>query len=302
MTKLFIKKTFILLKTIEIKYIINQINVIIRDYLIHTSIVMRQPEINIAEKAAFKAGGVLLRLQKQVHSLHVVKKKENDFASIADQAAEQAIVEVISKAHPEHAILGEEGGLKGNPDSDHVWIIDPLDGTTNFLHGIPHYCVSIALEINGVIEHGLIHDPIRDETFYASKGHGAFINDTRLRIDQKANLSGAIIATGFPFRRRDVFNRYMLQFKTIFKAVGDVRRAGSAALDLAYVAAGRVDGFWEMGLEKWDMAAGALIVSEAGGDCMDFKLKKDYLKSGNIIAGNLKIIAALQNKIKSSGA
>ena len=263
---------------------------------------MRQPEINIAEKAAFKAGGVLLRLQKQVHSLHVVKKKENDFASIADKAAEEAIIEVISKAHPEHAILGEEGGLIGNQDADHIWIVDPLDGTTNFLHGIPHYCVSIALEVKGVIQHALIHDPVRDETFYASKGYGAYLNETRLRLDFYARLNESVIATGFPFRKREVFNQYMLQFKSIFKTVGDIRRAGSAALDLAYVAAGRVDGFWEMGLEKWDMAAGALIVSEAGGDCKDFKLGKDYLNSGNIIAGNLKIIAALHNKIKSSGA
>ncbi len=261
---------------------------------------MRQPEINIAEKAAFTAGGVLLRLQKQVHTLHVVKKKENDFASIADKAAEQAIIETIAKLHPEHAVLGEESGLIGNQDADHIWIVDPLDGTTNYLHGIPHYCVSIALEVKGVIQHALIHDPVRDETFYASRGHGAYLNDSRLRVDQKATLKGSIIATGFPFRKREVFNRYMLQFKSIYKSVGDVRRAGSAALDLAYVAAGRVDGFWEMGLEKWDMAAGALIVQEAGGDCMDFKLKKDYLENGNIIAGNLNIIAAMQNKIKPS--
>ena len=261
---------------------------------------MRQPEINIAEKAAFKAGGVLLRLQKQVHSLHVVKKKENDFASLADKAAEEAIIEVISAAHPDHAVLGEECGLIGNKDADHIWIVDPLDGTSNFLHGIPHYCVSIALEIKGVIQHALIHDPVRDETFYASKGHGSYLNDMRLRIDQKTTLKGALIATGFPFRKREVFNRYMLQFKSIFKSVSDIRRAGSAALDLAYVAAGRVDGFWEMGLEKWDMAAGALIVEEAGGNCVDFSLKKEYLKNSNIIAGNLTVIAALQSKIKPS--
>ncbi len=261
---------------------------------------MRQPEINIAEKAAFKAGGVLLRLQKQVHSLHVIKKRENDFASIADKEAEAAIIEVISKAHPEHAILAEEGGLIGNKESDHIWIVDPLDGTTNFLHGIPHYCVSIALQVKGVMEHALVHDPVRDETFYASRGQGAYLNDMRLRIDRKAGLKDAVIATGFPFRKRAVFNRYMLQFKSIFKEVGDIRRAGSAALDLAYVAAGRVDGFWEMGLQKWDMAAGSLLVSEAGGECKDFKLGNDYLQSGNIIAGNLAIIAALQNRIKKS--
>ncbi|MCF6289028.1 MAG: inositol monophosphatase [Proteobacteria bacterium] len=261
---------------------------------------MRQPEINIAEKAAFTAGGILLRLQKQVHSLHVVKKRQNDFASIADSAAEQAIIDTIAKAHPEHAILGEEGGLIGNQEADHIWIVDPLDGTTNFLHGIPHYCVSIALEVKGIMQHALIHDPVRDETFYASRGYGAYLNDTRLRVDQKVQLTGALIATGFPFRNRQVFNRYMLQFKSIFKAAGDVRRTGSAALDLAYVAAGRVDGFWEMGLERWDMAAGALIVQEAGGNCVDFNLTKDYLDNGNIIAGNLSIIAAIQNKIKPS--
>ncbi len=261
---------------------------------------MRQPEINIAEKAAFNAGTVLLRLQKQVHSLHVVQKKENDFATIADKAAEQEIINVLTKAHPEHAILAEESGLIGNTDSDHVWIIDPLDGTTNYIHGFPHYCISVALQIKGETQHALIHDPVRDETFYASKGHGAYLNDIKLRMDLKANLDSSLIATGFPFRKREVFNRYMLQFKSIYKSVGDVRRAGSAALDLAYVAAGHVDGFWEMGLEKWDIAAGALIVKEAKGECLDFDLKNDYLESGNIIAGNLNIVAALQQKIKSS--
>ncbi|MFK8012550.1 MAG: inositol monophosphatase family protein [Marinicellaceae bacterium] len=263
---------------------------------------MRQPEINIAEKAAFKAGGVLLRLQKQVHSLHVFKKRENDFISIAQQDAKQAIIEVISKAHPEHAIIGEDGSLIGNVESDHIWIADALDGTVNFLHGIPHYCVSVALEIKGKIEHALIHDPVRDETFYASRGYGAYLNETRLRIDFRSYLNQALIATGFPVRKPEVINKYMLQFKSIFKSVGDVRRSGSCALDLAYVAAGRVDGYWEMALEKKEMAAGALIILEAGGECKDFKLDKDYLNSGNIIAGNLKIISALQNKIKASGA
>ena len=164
----------------------------------------------LQKKPLFKAGGVLLRLQKQVHSLHVVKKKDNDFASIADKAAEEAIIEVISKAHPEHAILGEEGGLIGNQDADHIWIVDPLDGSTNFLHGIPHYCVSIALEIKGVIEHALIHDPVRDETFYASRGYGAYLNETRLRLDLYTNLNESVIATGFPFRKREVFNRYIV--------------------------------------------------------------------------------------------
>lgn len=262
---------------------------------------MRQPEINIAEKAAFKAGGVLLRLQKQVHTLHVVKKKENNFISIAIDDAKQAIIEVISKAHPEHAIVGKDGSLIGNKDSEHIWIANPLDGETNFLHGIPHYCVSVALEIKGRIEHALIHDPVRDETFYASRGYGAYLNETRLRIDYKSYLNEALIATGFPVSKPEVINKYMLQFKSIFKSVGDVRRSGSPALDLAYVASGRVDGFWEMALEKKETAAGALIILEAGGECKDFKLGKDYFESGNIIAGNLKIITALHDKIKASG-
>ena len=164
---------------------------------------MRQPEINIAEKAAFKAGGVLLRLQKQVHSLHVVKKKENDFISIAINASEEAMVEIISAAHPDHAVLSEENGLVGNKDADHIWIINPLDGVDNFLHGIPHYCVSVALEVKGIIKHSLIHDPVRDETYYVSKGYGAYLNDMRLRIDAKSTLKESIIATGFPFHKPD---------------------------------------------------------------------------------------------------
>lgn len=286
-----------------IKYIILQISVIIRDYSNLTAKAMRQPEINIAEKAAFKAGGVLLRMQKQAYSLHVSKKKENDFINIAVQDAKQAIIEVISKAHPEHAIIGEDGSLIGNPDSEHVWIADALDGLSNFLHGIPHYCVSVALQVKGVIDHALIHDPVRDETFYASRGYGAYLNETRLRLDYKNSyLNESLIATGFPVRKPEVINKYMLQFKSIFKAVGDVRRSGCTALDLAYIAAGRVDGYWEMALEEKEMFAGALIILESGGECKDFKLEKNYIKSGNIIAGNLKIIAALHNKIKASGA
>ena len=261
---------------------------------------MRSSEINIAEKAAFRAGSVLMRLQKQVHSLRVVQKQENDFASIAANAAENEIIETLTKFCPDDATLTEQSGLLGNKHSDNVWIINPLDGTTNYIHGFPQYSISIALEVKGRIEHALIHDPVRDETFYASKGQGAFLNEIRVRIDNNAKLQGGLIATGFPSRKRNILNRYMLQFKSILKEAGDIRRAGSAALDLAYVASGRVNGFWEMGLEKWDIAAGSLIITEAGGECMDFDLKKDYLESGNIIAGNLNIIASLQKKISSS--
>ena len=256
---------------------------------------MRQPEVNIAVKAAWKAGNVLLRLQKQVQTMPVTQKRENDFASVADKAAEEVIIETLKQAFPDHAIMAEESGFHG--DSEYVWIIDPLDGTTNFLHGFPHYSISLALQHNGVIEHGVVFDPVRDETFYASRGKGAFVNDQRIRVNQKQKLDGALLATGFPFRNRQLFNRYMRQFKTLFKHASDVRRAGSAALDLAYVAASRVDGFWEMGLEPWDMAAGSLLVTEAGGQCLDFKAGQDFLKSGNIIAGNLQLVAEIYKKI-----
>lgn len=261
---------------------------------------MRQAEINIAEKAAYNAGSVLLRMQNQVHSISASKKKKNDFVNIAEKASEQEVIFTIQKLCPDDAISSKKSGFIGSTESDNVWIINPLDGATNYLQGVPHYCISVALQVKGEIRHSLIHDPVRDETFYASKGAGAFLNDTRIRMDSTAVLDGGLIATGFPFKNREIFNRYMLQFKSIFKKAGDIRRAGSTALDLAYVAAGRVDGYWEMGLEKSDMAAGSLIVSEAGGDCLDFDLKRDYLDSGNIVAGNLNIIASLQKSISSS--
>lgn len=257
---------------------------------------MRQPEVNIAVKAAWKAGNVLLRLQKQANTMPVTQKRENDFASVADQAAEEVIIQTIKQAFPEHAIMAEESGFHG--DSEFIWIIDPLDGTTNFLHGFPHFAISLALQHKGVIEHAVVFDPVRDETFYASRGKGAFVNDQRIRVNQKQRLDGALLATGFPFRNRKRLNQYMLQFKTLFKQASDVRRAGSAALDLAYVAASRVDGFWEMGLAPWDMAAGSLLVTEAGGQCIDFDSGQNFLKSGNIIAGSLHLVADIYSKIK----
>ncbi len=261
---------------------------------------MRQPEINIAEKAAFKAGGALLRLQKQANNLHVAKRRDNDFIAVAKSNAKQSIIETIAKAYADHAIMNTDGSLIGNQQADHIWVIDPLSGADNFLHGIPHYAISLALEINGVAHHALIHDPIRDETFYASKGQGAYIEGTRFKIDLKAEFNQAIIATGLPHIDRKYFNRYMLQFKSIFKVVKNISNLGSSALDMAYVATGRVDGFWQMGLGKHQIIAGSLIINEAGGECMDFSLGKDYMKTGNIIAGNLNTIAALQNKIKTS--
>lgn len=261
---------------------------------------MRQPEINIAEKAAFKAGGALLRLQKQANNLHVSKRKDNDFITVAKNSAKQAIIETIAKAYADHAIMNKDGSLIGNQKADHIWIIDPLNGADNFLHGIPHYAISLALEVKGVTQHALIHDPARDETFYASKGYGAFIENVRAKMDLKAELNQAIIATELPHIDRKYFNRYMLQFKSIFKAVRNINNLGCSVLDMAYVATGRVDGFWQMGLNKHEISAGSLIINEAGGDCMDFSLEKNYTKTGNLIAGNLNIIAALQNKIKAS--
>ncbi|WP_395374920.1 inositol monophosphatase family protein [Marinicella sp. W31] len=258
------------------------------------------PELNIARKAATAAATVLNQISQRDALLNVEKKKENDFVSRADKNSEAAIIYTLQTAYPDDAIVAEESGRIGPENAERVWIVDPLDGTNNFLHDIPHYAISIALMEKDVLTHALIYDPVRDEFFTASKGRGAYLDEHRIRVNRNSSLDGAIIATGFPFRDRDNFSRYMVQFKSIFKQAGDIRRAGSAALDLAYVAAGRVDGFWESGLEIWDIAAGALIIEEAGGQCLDFSAGKKYLKSGNIIAGNLKVSAAIAAKIKQT--
>ncbi|MDX1572014.1 MAG: inositol monophosphatase family protein, partial [Xanthomonadales bacterium] len=180
------------------------------------------------------------------------------------------------------------------------WIVDPLDGTRNFIHDIPHFSISIALRVHGRIEHGVIYDPIREELFTASHGGGAFLNDRRIRVGDQKNLDRAMFATGFPFRARQRLDDYMRLFRAILDETGDVRRAGSAALDLAYVAAGRLDGFWELGLSPWDMAAGALLIQEAGGMATDFSGGRDFMETGDIVAGNLKIVAKLQQLIRAN--
>jgi len=217
----------------------------------------------------------------------VTTKGRNDFVSDVDRLAEREIISAIAKAYPDHAIMAEESGNRG--ESETVWIIDPLDGTTNFLHGFPHYCVSIAVMVRGKIEHGVVYDPLREELFTASRGDGAQLNDRRLRVAKRKELANTLLATGFPFKNPQHLPAFLATFNSLFSQVADVRRTGSAALDLAYVAAGRLDGYWEIGLEKWDLAAGALLVEEAGGVISDFVGGDNYINSGNVVVGNLHV-------------
>ncbi|MDJ0654328.1 MAG: inositol monophosphatase family protein [Xanthomonadales bacterium] len=256
---------------------------------------MLQPAVNIGVRAARSAARQLIRMLNRIENLTVIEKQRNDFVTEADTAAERAIIEEIHKVYPDHAILSEEAGQIG--ESSSRWIVDPLDGTKNFIHGIPHFAISIALEENGVIQHAIVYDPLREELFTASRGNGAFLNDTRIRASGRKSLDGAMLATGFPFRDKDVLPNYLKMFSALFERATDVRRAGSAALDLAYVAAGRIDAFWEMDLQPWDMAAGALLIREAGGMCTDFDGADGYLTSGNIIAGNLKLAGQIKKTI-----
>lgn len=256
-----------------------------------------QAMLNIALTAARKAGRLILQASEELDRVKVEEKGKNDFVSEVDRRAEQEIIYHLHKAHPDHCILGEEGGLlKGRDgDSDYVWIIDPLDGTTNFLRGIPHYAISIACQYKGKLEHALIYDPIRDEAFSASRGRGARLNDHRIRVSSLKDLDGAVIGTGIPFRsdQQQHLPAYTRSLETVAAQTAGIRRAGSAALDLAYVAAGRLDGFWEIGLQKWDIAAGILLVQEAGGLVSDFQGGQNHLQSGNVVAANPKCFKSL---------
>ena len=245
------------------------------------------PLLNIAIRAARSAGNVITRSIQHVEHLDVTTKGRNDFVSDVDRLAEREIISAITKAYPDHAIMAEESGNRG--ESETVWIIDPLDGTTNFLHGFPHYCVSIAVMVRGKIEHGVVYDPLREELFTASRGDGAQLNDRRLRVAKRKELANTLLATGFPFKNPQHLPAFLATFNSLFSQVADVRRTGSAALDLAYVAAGRLDGYWEIGLEKWDLAAGALLVEEAGGVISDFVGGDNYINSGNVVVGNLHV-------------
>jgi len=253
------------------------------------------PMLNIAIRAARNAGSLIIRSLQHVEHLEITTKGRNDFVTDVDRVAEQEIINTIHKAYPEHAILAEESGQHG--DNDTVWIIDPLDGTTNFLHGFPHYCISIAIMVRGKIEHAVIYDPLREELFSASRGAGAQLNDRRLRVTKAKELTNTLIGTGFPFKHPQHTDAYLETFNSVFSQVADVRRAGSAALDLAYVAAGRLDGYWEIGLEKWDLAAGVLLIEEAGGVVSDFVGGDNYFNSGNLVVGNLRIQQQILNRI-----
>lgn len=254
------------------------------------------PMLNTAVKAARRAGSVILRSMDRLDTLKIESKNKNDFVSDVDRKAEAEIINTLRQAYPNHAILAEENGaLSGN---DFQWIIDPLDGTTNYLYGFPVFAVSIALAYKGELTHAVVYDPLRDELFTASKGDGAMLNNRRLRTTPRKGLNSALLGTGFPFRDQQYLELYIETFRTLTTDTAGIRRAGSAAIDLAYVAAGRLDGFWEIALKPWDMAAGALLVSEAGGVCCDFGGGSDYLESGNIIAGGLEVQQALLNTIQ----
>ena len=263
------------------------------------------PMLNIAVKAARRAGSIINRAALDRTQLEIRSKQANDFVTQVDRAAETAIIDVVRQAYPDHAILGEESGaLEGkNPSgttskAEYRWIIDPLDGTTNFIHGFPQYCVSIALQHRGAIEHGVVYDPAKNELFTASKGRGAFLDDRRMRVTKCANLKDALVGTGFPFKEMSRLDSYFKQLREVMKNSSGVRRAGAAALDLAYVAAGRLDAFWELGLSPWDMAAGALLIQEAGGMVGDLKGDTGWLESGDIAAATPKVFTQLLTALK----
>jgi myo-inositol-1(or 4)-monophosphatase len=248
--------------------------------------------VNIAVRAARRAGEIMVRQLNQLESLRVIEKSPNEFVTQVDQAAEAVIIETIREYYPDHAILAEESGAVG--ENDYQWIIDPLDGTTNYVHGFPVFSVSIAVANRGEIEHGVVYDPLRQEIFSASRGQGAQLDGRRIRVSKRTTIQQSLVATGFPYRANlKYLDRYLDMLKVVMLESAGVRRPGSAALDLCYVAAGRVDAFFEFGLSKWDIAAGALMIREAGGRISDFHGNDGYLESGNIVAGNPKTYAAL---------
>lgn len=254
-----------------------------------------EPMLNMALRAARKAGELIERSLERLDLVTIESKGRNDFVSDVDKKAEQEIIYHLKKAFPGHAFEGEESGLTGNTDSDYRWIIDPLDGTTNFLHGIPHFAVSIACFYKGQPLHAVVLDPVKREEFTASKGKGAALNDRRIRVSGRNSLEGALIGTGIPFNgfALEHIDPYLDCLREVAGQTAGVRRAGSAALDLAYVAAGRFDGFWEMNLKAWDMAAGVLLVKEAGGMVSDFRGGNDYLDSGNVVCAGNKVFKPL---------
>ncbi|GAB4223791.1 MAG: inositol monophosphatase family protein [Gammaproteobacteria bacterium] len=252
------------------------------------------PYINIAIKAARNAGNVITKGLERLDIIDVLEKNPLDFVTEIDHQAEKIIIDTIHKAYPNHSILAEETGAIPKQDQDITWIIDPLDGTHNFMRGLPHFCVSIAVQKGKTVEHGVIYDPIRHELFTASRGQGARCNNHRLRVTQRNQLEGAMLATAFPWGKQQVIDHYLTRSRSLFTDYAyKIRCTGSAALDLAYVAAGRLDGFWELELQPWDMAAGALMIKEAGGLVSDFDGSEAYLERGNIVGASPRVFKAL---------
>jgi myo-inositol-1(or 4)-monophosphatase len=255
------------------------------------------PMLTIAVRAARRAGSIINRAALDGGVLEVRSKQVNDYVTQIDRAAEEAIMDVVRKAYPDHGFLAEESGASADP-AEVRWIIDPLDGTTNFIHGFPQYCVSIAVEQRGALAHAVIYDPGRNELFTASKGRGAFLNDRRIRVSKCRRLQDALVGTGFPFRELGRVDLYLGQLRRLMSEASGVRRAGAAALDLAYVACGRLDAFWELGLSPWDMAAGALLIQEAGGLVGDLEGEAGFLESGDICAATPKIFPPLLEALR----
>ncbi|HLS82219.1 MAG TPA: inositol monophosphatase family protein [Steroidobacter sp.] len=253
-----------------------------------------QPLLNIAIRAARRAGEVIIRGMNRLHRIDVRSKGQNDFVTEIDTQAEFAIIEIIRRHHPDHGVLAEESGQShGSQDSEYLWVIDPLDGTTNFVHGFPQFAVSIGVQRRGRTEHGVVYDPLRQELFTASRGEGAQLDGRRIRVSAHSGLEGALIGTGFPYRANlQYLDSYMAMLRVVMQATAGIRRPGAAALDLAYVAAGRLDAFWEFGLAPWDTAAGALLITEAGG-MVGTLSGAEYRQQGHILAGTPKVYAAL---------
>jgi len=258
---------------------------------------MAHSVVNIAVGAAHAAGEIMRRHFQQVDAIPIQRKARHDYVSEVDRACEAEIVRQIKRFYPDHAFLCEESGQSGEANT--LWVIDPLDGTSNYLHGLPHFAVSIAQQVNGRTEHGVIFDPMREELFTASRGGGAYLNNKRIRVSNRTTLDEAILATAFPFRSREHLPAYGRIFQSIFEKVEDFRRAGTASLDLAWVAAGRLDGFFEIGLKPWDVAAGALIVREAGGVVMNFSGNDDVENTGTLIAAPYKLMTQLRQIIQT---
>ncbi|QTD46942.1 inositol monophosphatase family protein [Ottowia testudinis] len=252
------------------------------------------PMLNVAIRAARAAGAIINRAALDVEAVRISQKQVNDFVTEVDHASEDAIIDTLLTAYPHHGIHAEESGTtRGNPKADHVWIIDPLDGTTNFIHGFPVYCVSIALAVKGRVEQAVVYDPTRNDLFTATRGRGAYLNDRRIRASKRTQLNQSLVSTGFPFRKGDDFPTYLKMMGDVMQRTAGLRRPGAAALDLAYIAAGFTDGFFETGLKIWDVAAGSLLVTEAGGLIGNFTGEAGDLDQGECLAGNPRVYAQL---------